>query len=363
MGLRILHIFKKSYSGPKHQFLGSVKDIRSRTEYFQARGIPCEEFLVAAKDNFSGPLLELPEKFLKRFDAVLVEMTFCPSALTVLRRRLPNAILMVRSHNAELIHRYHWACAQGGSRAAVKFLGEALLNCRLDVLSGRRSDVVLPITDWEAEVYWKRLIPADKVKYVPFFLPEPYASQLKQPAAKRNLCIHFGSSLNNPLIADATRNFLQAINQIGTKRPEWKFHITGAQPDFELQLPDRVRWLGLLPDPYLALRPAKAMALLSDYGMGFKTKILEAALAKAFVLLPPRLYKRLPDEMRPYCIQVDVRSRDSFLDALDRSAREYPEGDPNALLRRRAFDTMDQVLHLPPADSLKVDGRATAEAP
>jgi glycosyltransferase involved in cell wall biosynthesis len=299
---------------------------------------------------------------LKRFDAVLVEMTFCPSALTVLRQRLPNAILLVRSHNAELIHRYHWACAQGVSGVALKFLSEAILNCRLDVLSGRRSDVVLPITDWEADVYWKRLIPVDKVKYVPFFLPEPYASELKRPAVKRNLCIHFGSSLNNPLIADATRNFLQVVKQIDTKRPEWKFHITGAQPDFEFQLPDRVRWLGLLPDPYTPLRQAKAMALLSDYGMGFKTKILEAALAKAFVLLPPGLYKRLPQEIQPYCIQVDVRSRESFLDALDQSDRTYPEGDPNALLRQRAFDTLDEVLHIPPSSALKRDDRVRAEA-
>jgi hypothetical protein len=360
MALRVLHIFKKSYSGTKHQFLGSVKDIRSRTEYFQARGIQCEEFLVQAKDNFSGEIQELPETFLRRFDAVLVEMTFCPGALEVLRRRLPEAIILVRSHNAELIHRYHWACAQGVSRSAVKYLGEALVNCRLDALSGRRADGVLPITDWEAENYWKRLVPADKVKPVPFFLPELYAAELQQPTAKRNLCIHFGSSLNNPLIADATRNFLQAVAGIDGKRPEWKFHITGAQPDFELRLPERVRWLGLLPDPYVALRQAKAMALLSDYGMGFKTKILEAVLAKAFVLLPARLYNRLPEEMRPYCIQVDLRSRESFLEALDRSDREYPGGDPNAALRRRAFSGLDQALHIEGADALTCNAAAGA---
>jgi hypothetical protein len=344
MGLRILHIFKKSYSGQKHQYLGSVKDIRSRTEYFRSRGIECEELLVSAKHSYRNALEKTPQDFLERFDAVLLEMTFSPGALKALRKRLPHGTLMVRSHNAELIHRYHWACAQGVSRVAVRLIGQAVKNCGLDILSGWRSDFVLPISKWEADFYWKKLIPGKKVKYVPFFMPEPYASELKQPGLKKNLCIHLGSSLNNPLISDATKNFIHAVRNIDSRCSQWEFCITGALPDCNLKIPDRIQWLGLLPNPYIALRQAKAMALLSDFGMGFKTKVLEAVLARAFVILPTALYKRQPSEILPYCIPVNLNKKLSFLEALEKCNQDFPDGDPNSNLRRHAFEVMDQIL-------------------
>lgn len=346
MAPRVLHIFKKSYSGPKHHYLGSVKDIRSRTEFFHQRGIEYEEFLVSVKYQYRDALEKLPDEFLARFDAVLLEMTFSPDALKTLRQRMPNAILMVRSHNAELIHRTHWARAQGLSRSAARFLGQAVKNCILDLLSGRRADFILPITKWEAEFYWSHLVSSQKIRYVPFFLPESYTSELKLDAPKRDLCIHFGSSLSNPMITDATKNFIRAVSDVDSAATHWEFCVTGAQPAGNLKIPDRIQWLGMLPDPYTVLRQSRAMALLSNFGMGFKTKILEAVVARVFVILPLALYQRQPPELLPYCIPVDMKVKHSFQEALERCAEDFPEGSPNDELRRQAFGVLDQILAL-----------------
>lgn len=347
MPLRVLHIFKQSYRNPTHRYLGSVKDIRSRTAYFQERGIEYEELLVSGKTNYREAIINLFPRPSNKFDAVLLEMTFSPAALKTLRRRLPAAILLVRSHNAELIHRVHWARAQGASWTAMRFLAQSLKNGAADVCSGWRSDYILPITSWEADVYWSRLIPAERIKYVPFYLAEPYASELKKPEPKTNLCVHLGSSLNNPMITDATRNFIRAVENLGDQTTDWEFMVTGALPERGVKIPGGIRYAGVLADPYAALRPAKAMALLSNYGMGFKTKILEAVMTRTFVIMPEGLYARQPPELVPYCIPVRLNSSKSFLEALEKCSAPFPEGDPNMQLRRQAFEAMDQLFFPP----------------
>ncbi len=344
MTLRVLHIYKKEYRNTQQYYLGSVKDIRSRTEYFHERGIVHEEFIISGK--FFSPLdFERASSQIKdHYDAVIMEMTFSPYLLRILRKITPNAILMVRSHNAELFHRIHWALAQGASPTALRFLFQAIKNFALDIFCAKLSDFILSISPWEADRYWKRIASPGKVKYVPFFLPNSYVKELRHDDKKRKLCVHLGSGLNNPLIADATKNFLSAVKSLDSDFADWEFMATGAAPPYVAGVSAPIQWIGVIPDPYRVLRSAKAMALLSDYGMGVKTKIVEAALARCFIILPKILYNRQPDEIRPYCIPIDLKSKGYFAKALVRSCIEFPAGDPNLLLRRKAFAVLDNVM-------------------
>jgi hypothetical protein len=253
-------------------------------------------------------------------------MTFSPGAIRFVRQQAPHTTITVRSHNAELLHRLDWARAQGYSLGAIRSLIHALKNTLTDYLSGSSADFLLSISQWETENYWCRLVGTQKLKYVPFFLPESYTYELRSRYHKKQQCVSFASSKTNPLIVDATKNFIRAVRNLNGLCSEWTFCVTGDIPKLRMESSDRIRWTGLLENPYQVLAESKAMALLSNYGFGFKTKILEAILAETYVLMPTGLYSRMPRELHPYCIPVDIRSGSSFKNALEESTKPFPKG-------------------------------------
>ena len=105
--------------------------------------------------------------------------------------------------------------------------------------------------------------------------------------------------------------------------------------------------MGVLDSPFEVIHRARAVAILSDYGRGFKTKIIEAIHARAYVLVTPSLLKRLPREVLPYCISVRKNSEEDFQRALDRCMEPYPGGDPNSAFRARAFEAMSGIFARP----------------
>lgn len=88
------------------------------------------------------------------------------------------------------------------------------------------------------------------------------------------------------------------------------------------------------------------MAILSDYGFGFKTKILDAILHSCYVLLTPGLYNRLPDVIKQFCLVVDPKDSNAFRRALESCLNPFPEVDANALLRSQAFAALDKAFSL-----------------
>jgi hypothetical protein len=342
--MRILHVFKITYTLPRHHYLGATKDIRSRTEYFRDRGFDFEEFHVVNRKQCYKYLTCKSRKQWEQYSAILFEMTFSPGVIRLAREQAPHAIITVRSHNAELLHRLDWARAQGYSLGSIRSLIHALKNTLTDYLSGSRADFLLSINRWEAENYWRYLIDRQKLKCVPFFLPESYTAQIQNRYLKRQQCVNFASSETNPLIVDATKNFVRAVRNLNGRCNEWTFCVTGNRTKLSTEPSDRIQWTGLLENPYQVLAESKAMALLSNYGFGFKTKILEAILARTFILVPKGLYRRMPDEVRAYCIPVDIRSSESFQNALEESTKPFPKGNPNAEFRRQAFAALDEIF-------------------
>jgi hypothetical protein len=89
---------------------------------------------------------------------------------------------------------------------------------------------------------------------------------------------------------------------------------------------------------------ARAVTILSDLGMGFKTKILEAIMAGCWVIVTPDVFARLPEAVRPWCKTARPDSAEDFRQAISGCAGPPPAGHPNAELRAAAFRALDAAL-------------------
>lgn len=101
-----MHIVKDSIADPDQLYLGSTKDIRGMTEYFEDRNIPFDE--ISAKGRSDMQLLkQLRGMNLDKYTMALFEYPRYPASLLFLRRHFPDMKLLVRSHNAEFYHQLH----------------------------------------------------------------------------------------------------------------------------------------------------------------------------------------------------------------------------------------------------------------
>lgn len=436
-----------------------------RPEYFQERKIAFDVLHTANKRTYFKHLFMLERQQLETYTHFILEMTFSPSAIDWLRDVVPHAMIITRSHNAELLHRQDLGRSQGRTETSEDSLELTLTNFACDYESANKSDYLLSIDQWELEHYWKHLMISDKTlpeytvmefrnktqysiaklyqaihadypdlvfsakpetinwlngvletpeffekvliryphfepsqaiqtlrsqtqglrhqpihalsylqtrmikkmnrllleelypqkspqkgamsykgRWVPYFLPNRYKEQIPPAKAKKNICVNLTSSnTENPFLIDATKNFFTLVDQLNGKNQEWEFYSTGDANHYDMR-PGRAQWTGYLASPYELLAQSRAMAILSEYGYGFKTKILEAIHTKNYVLMPENLYHRMPDILYPYCIPVDLHSVDSFQAALEKCREPFPESNVNAEFKRLAFDELDDIF-------------------
>jgi hypothetical protein len=237
--------------------------------------------------------------------------------------------------------------APGTLRANGRTLRYAFKRLHWDWLWARQADAVLCITRWEQDHYWRLLAGAEKSKYLPYHLPNEFSQDVPAKLTKEMRCACLTSTIFNPLLLDTLRNYARFVRKLGSGRAEWDFVVTGTPPSEEVRLPARVTHLGLRETPFEVLAGSRALAQLSDYGFGFKTKLLDAIVCRCYVLVTPGLYARLPEEMRSWCIVLHDWSEPAVNQALDLALKPCPNDDPNAAFRAQAFSTLDQLLGTP----------------
>ncbi len=98
---------------------------------------------------------------------------------------------------------------------------------------------------------------------------------------------------------------------------------------------------------------SRAMAHLSNLGMGFKTKLLDFVTCGGWLIMRKTLYERQPKEIQPFCIVVHPLTPESFLTALKKAKEPWPDNSRvNDDLRERAFATLDIAFaHKGPAET------------
>jgi hypothetical protein len=336
---RVLHVFPDSVLDPTQTHLGSTKDIRGRTQYFAERGMAVDECV--HERSAADMKRAVATVAAQPYDVIAVEFPLSGKAIGHLRKRWPTALLLTRSENAELLHRRDWIRAMGPSVAAAKLAVRAVLNTAAEVQAARRSDALLSISHWEAEYYWPKLAARGKIEWLPYYVPDQYLGDLgRGDSVKQRDCVCLTSTKKNPLIDDSVRGFERAVAGIPANS-DWRFLVTG--PTASTQ-GGRIESTGMLSSPGEVLRSSRAVALLSDYGYGFKTKLLEAVVAENRVLVTPGLRRRMPAELDPWTVTVDLRDPSSFADALQTANEPIPAGRPNDALRARHHSVLDRLI-------------------
>lgn len=345
----VLHIVPDSVGNQDKAFLGSTKDIEGRRDYFAARGI--NVITLASEGRSDASTLQAVLRLdLDRCVAAFFEFETYRRCLHYLATFRPHIRLVVRAHNANLPHFVDqtrgFAQARDTMRAA-RAANAAIDRLVEDGATMAYADWVLPISTWEAQHYWGSLTSSAKIATLPFFIPEKFAEQITRSDERDNLCVCLmGTGYDmTGLLYGAGRTFVELVNAADARLEHWDFAVTG-----RLDYPDilgplgRIEATGLLPSPLPLLAKSKAIAILSDWGGGFKTKILEAIMAGNWVILTPEVYGRMPEPVKPWCIAIESLTADGLVAALAKAEKEPPEGHPNDRLRAAAFGVLDVAL-------------------
>ena len=354
--MRILLVTNYKYGVSDYRFMGSTRDILGREEYFKERGIEYDQIHSLYRDD--GDLLgKLKQADVGSYNAILFEKSDYPLCMAWVRRQHPEVKIILRSHNAEFLHRIHYLISnfekdifKGLSQAFNPVLFDHILSynrlCH-DLCSAHLADALLSITLWEAENYWPKVTDPAKVWVAPFFLPSCDISAKDEMPAKENLCVCLMSPAHTSLLNNAGKNFIQLVNQLDNRFDEWRFAITGDHEKYGFQSTDRITVTGLLDNPMEIVEKARCIALVSDYGFGFKTKIMESISRKCRVIITHRLMEYLPKEIMPYCIPINQDNPLEFAQALSECMKPYPDGSPNETFRQMQFKALDEVLEMP----------------
>jgi len=352
---RVLHVVPDSVANPTQFYLGSTKDIRGRTEYFQHRGIPFDEIQVEARSD-ARLLSAISQMDLNSYSVVFYETALYPRTMSFVRRKYPDLVQVTRSINADFYHwldyvkanlRYPQALLLSPKMVlnSFRWLFAAFERLGLGYVCARHSNYVLSIVEWEKEHYWKYLADEKKVRNLPYFLPAIYQREVERSVKKMQCVCLLSSTVGTvPFQRDLVSNFSTVIKRLGNDLPDWLFYVTGDVAQLNLNVADRIQPTGFLDSPFPLLIESRAVALLSNFGFGFKTKLIDAIQSECYMLVPKKLYARLPREIQPYCIVVDINSADSFQQALEQSRAGYPHGDPNDVFKEQAFRVLDEIF-------------------
>lgn len=356
---KVLHILGDKSWKPQFKYLGSTKDIVGRRDYFAARGIECVEMQVKGRhDHICLEMLKAMD--LSDIDAVIMEHPRYPRAMGWLREEHPRIRLMIRGHNAEAIHQLHtayafltsglsgWKWRLKRARMTLKNLWDRL---RFDFASAHMADYVLSISDWESKHYWPVVTRGEKVVDVPYFVPESYVFHPPADLQKTNRCVCAMSADWTPLAHHAARVLVELVKKTTPEQVKpWKFAITGDLGKHRdsykpLKSGGRIDIAGNVDNPFEYMVKSRAMAHLSNLGMGFKTKLLDFVSGGGWLLVPRKLYERQPEELKPFCIVVDPLTPEKLVEALRKAREPWPDNSHiNDRLRERAFAGMDKAF-------------------
>ncbi len=347
--MNILHVIPKKTTAAKNYFLGVTKDIAGRTEYFLARGLPVTRLIIdEASDDAALPLIR--KQNMDSYQAVVFEYPLFPRTIRYLKNRYPALIVIVRGSNAAFIQWLHFAKAKllvtGDITGAIRDAFYSIVRFWCDYQCARYADYVLSISAWETSHYWKR-ITHKRILTVPYYLPTVYQASARNHPKKKNQCICQLSTKVSmlPFLLDAVRTFSTLVDQFDGKKGLWKWTVTGEFPSNASGLSKKIHFLGFVDNPLTILQESRILVLLSDYGFGFKTKVLDAISCSCYVLVTEKLFRRLPEEVAPFCIIVDPQSVDSFAASLKKSLRPFPKGDPNKRLQKKAWQALDTIFY------------------
>ena len=293
------------------------------------------------KGDDQGLLQYLKNTDVEKFTHVLFHYTDFLKSSKYIKVTYPQIKLLMRSHNAELPHWIDHAVAnvKHGKIAGLRYILIAIAKGYREFQSARLSDYILSVTPWETEVYWKKLGGKSKKVYVPYFAPDMTDNISKNSRA--NVCLCIMSPNPSAFTLDALKNLNNEVKKLTEIRNVWKFYYTGnADENLSKQI-THVEKLGFVEDLACYLLKSKFICLLTPFGFGFKTKILEAINYGCIPIIYEKNAHRLPEEIAKYCVLINNDNKTGLSEILA-TASSYSLSNNN--VNERLRDTFEHQL-------------------
>jgi len=348
-----------------YAFQGSYKDVMGRVAFFEKNKQEYRLVEISADEPLNI------ESVLKNYypTHILMEYSHHIRILLYLRQKYPDAFIAMRSHNIEPLQLMSQSAFT--AKKTPRLLYGALRMFYAELLYKQKADVIYSINEWEVEHYWSQLPGRAVVKWLPYFAPD-FILRGRTPEKVRSVIACTPGKMSSPRQRDMIKNFIAFAGIARCSFPQYSYVITGDYSDSDMKIPDFIRLSGMIDDMGGFLSTAKAVAILSPIGYGFKTSISDALANGCCCLLHPTIYDHTPSILRQGCAAVDSLSIQSINKAMESIENSSGFSDIDAQMRHNAFSILDNdfgnefagVEHrqYPPTKKFKIGFASVANA-
>jgi hypothetical protein len=236
--------------------------------------------------------------------AVLAEYSWWPEFAELLRRKYPKIRICVRTHNIEPYQRF-LSARKGDWRDYFRprLWSRSLKALRSDVRCKQLADSLLSISEWDDAHYWRWLPGKARLKYLPYFSPWPYLRPEVQPQPwdrRQRAIVSMGGNFDVSGIANFTNFEVVAAKGEKILGADWSFVLTWWS-QWHKQTPQVKPPVVIersCQEPWDLLCGVRGLAVLTPYGTGLKTTIIDGLAAGCRVIVHPRLFKRLSPQIQ-----------------------------------------------------------------
>lgn len=248
---------------------------------------------------------------------LLMEYSWWPELLVQLKAQHPQVRLAVRTHNAEAYQYFHRKMI--GARREYINLQKWRQLVRLayrDARCRRVADILLGISEWDNKNYWRWLGGRANIRYLPYYSPWPYLRpnvDMRPWNLRPRTIVSMGGNFD-PSGIENFKNFSMLATKLSKVRDEkWSYLLTWWS-QWHQNVPKVSKEVEIVrecQEPWDLLCQSRALAVLTPFGVGFKTTVVDGLAAGCHVIIHPKLATRLPQQVKQLCLICDPsRERD-----------------------------------------------------
>jgi len=338
---RILHVVPSHVYDFTYQ--GSFKDVIGRESFLGRLSDRYRKVVVPADD----PRLIQNTLGVEDVKHALLEYSSNPRILGYLRKRYPECFIAIRAINIEPLQLLHNHRLSGGHDHPRLVYGMMRLFLT-DLACMRHADAIYPISEWEMTRYWSVLPGRAKPKWLPYFAPDRVLGLYSDTADRDTIACLPGRIGGYPRSRDMVRAFVRFAVRTRQLTDRYKYSITGDDiQNADLEIPPFIDLPGLVPDIAQFISSVRAVAILSPFGYGFKTTIVDAIANGCTPLLHSALFGRTPAIIREHCIEVRSLDTPSLLEVLRGLSGRRQATGVNDALRTTSFAILREAFGCP----------------
>lgn len=270
---------------------GSNKDIESMFEDLHKYRVEFIPLLISKNPFFAVYEIIFKYKKLSHLLSarqILISMPGSILSLLLILRLICSAKIVVRVHNAELFHRMDYAKLTKSFWLRFVFIKKSIQGALSDISITIFANRILQINDYEMNVYWIRLNPFVKNKYI--FFPYKPPLWIHREIMEKKFALILGSFDKNTLTAAPGISFLNAGESVNRFVKSNKLDLLSVGNTLDISF--NYKHFHFVESLLDVLNSTKVLLVPSGFGWGFKTKIGDALFFNQAVIVPRDLYNK-----------------------------------------------------------------------